>query len=299
MKKSDVLIVPKDRSLYFFPAISEMSVCSGKELLAANNEYLRQYLKGFQLIIFLDYGFEPEMAAKIRPFTKAKIVLFFWNHFKLEHYRKLNASQKEPAINEIYHFDPLEARDLGLKHNSSFYTQSVGEPLNETDYDIFFGANDNGRKQQAMELKNRFESLGLSTFYHILPNRGNEQAGYLPYSEYLKLVKRSNGILEILRAGQYGVTLRTFESLFLQKKLITANEMLPFYRLYDPRNVFMLETDLSQLTAFLNIPYQPADQVLLDFFEAKNWVKRFVDYDPKLFEEFEYYPELMRHASAL
>lgn len=269
MKKSDVLIVPKDRSLYFFPAISEMSVCSGKELLAANNEYLRQYLKDFQLIIFLDYGFEPEMAAKIRPFTKAKIVLFFWNHFKLEHYRKLNASQKEPAINEIYHFDPLEARDLGLKHNSSFYTQSVGEPLNETDYDIFFGANDNGRKQQAMELKNRFESLGLSTFYHILPNRGNEQAGYLPYSEYLKLVKRSNGILEILRAGQYGVTLRTFESLFLQKKLITANEMLPFYRLYDPRNVFMLETDLSQLTAFLNIPYQPADQVLLDFFEAK------------------------------
>ena len=112
MKKSDVLIVPKDRSLYFFPAISEMSVCSGKELLAANNEYLRQYLKDFQLIIFLDYGFEPEMAAKIRPFTKAKIVLFFWNHFKLEHYRKLNASQKEPAINEIYHFDPLEARDL-------------------------------------------------------------------------------------------------------------------------------------------------------------------------------------------
>ena len=299
MKKSDVLIVPKDRSLYFFPAISEMSVCSGKELLAANNEYLRQYLKDFQLIIFLDYGFEPEMAAKIRPFTKAKIVLFFWNHFKLEHYRKLNAAQKEPAINEIYHFDPLEARDLGLKHNSSFYTQSVGEPLNETDYDIFFGANDNGRKQQAMELKNRFESLGLSTFYHILPNRGNEQAGYLPYSEYLKLVKRSNGILEILRAGQYGVTLRTFESLFLQKKLITANEMLPFYRLYDPRNVFMLETHLRLLTAFLTIPYQPADQVLLDFFEAKNWVKRFVDYDPKLFEEFEYYPELMRHASAL
>ncbi len=32
---------------------------------------------------------------------------------------------------------------------------------------------------------------------------------------------------------------------------------------------FMLETDLSQLTAFLNIPYQPADQVLLDFFEAR------------------------------
>lgn len=196
MKNSDVLIVPKDRSLYFFPAVTEVSVCSGKELLEASNDYLHQYLKDFQLIIFLDFGFEPEMAARIRPFTKAKIVLFFWNHFKLEHYRKLNAAQKEPAINEIYHFDPLEARDLGLKHNSSFYTQSVGEPLHDTEYDIFFGANDNGRKQQAMELKDRFESRGLSTFYHILPKRGNEQEGYLPYSEYLQLVKRSKGILK-------------------------------------------------------------------------------------------------------
>lgn len=299
MKNSDVLVVPKDRSLYFFPAISEVSVCSGKELLLANNDYLRQYLKEFQLIIFLDYGFEPEMAARIRPFTKAKIILFFWNHFKLEHYRKLNAAQKEPAIDEIYHFDPLEARDLGLKHNSSFYTQSVGEPLNATNYDIFFGANDNGRKQQALELKDRFESLGLSTFYHILPKRGNEQDGYLPYNEYLQLVKRSKGILEILRAGQYGVTLRTFESLFLQKKLITSNEVLPFYRMYDPRNVFMIGEDLSKLTAFLNIPYHPADQEMRDFFEAKNWAQRFVDYDPKLFEEFEYYPELMKHESAL
>ncbi|MGL9727594.1 oligosaccharide biosynthesis protein Alg14 [Enterococcus sp. DIV0756] len=299
MKNSDVLVVPKDRSLYFFPAISEVSVCSGKELLLANNDYLRQYLKEFQLIIFLDYGFEPEMAARIRPFTKAKIILFFWNHFKLEHYRKLNAAQKEPAIDEIYHFDPLEARDLGLKHNSSFYTQSVGEPLNATNYDIFFGANDNGRKQQAMELKDRFESLGLSTFYHILPKRGNEQDGYLPYNEYLQLVKRSKGILEILRAGQYGVTLRTFESLFLQKKLITCNEVLPFYRMYDPRNVFMIGEDLSKLTAFLNIPYHPADQEMRDFFEAKNWAQRFVDYDPNLFEEFEYYPELMKHESAL
>lgn len=299
MKNSDVLIVPKDRSLYFFPAISEMSVCSGKELLAASNETLRHYLKNFQLIIFLDFGFEPEMAARIRPFTKAKIVLFFWNHFKLEHYRKLNDAQKEPAIDEIYHFDPLEARDLGLKHNSSFYTKSVGESVHKTEYDIFFGANDNGRKQQAMELKSRFESLGLSTHYHILPKRGNEQEGYLPYNDYLQLVKRSKGILEILRAGQYGVTLRTFESLFLQKKLVTANAMLPFYRLYDPRNVFMIEPDLSKLTAFLNIPYHPADQEILDFFEAKNWVKRFVDYDPTLFEEFEYYPELMAQESAL
>lgn len=299
MKNTEVLIVPKDRSLYFFPAITEIDICSGKELLSTSPEDLHRYLKNFQLIIFLDYGFEPAMAAHIRPFTKAKIVLFFWNHFKLEHYRKLNAAQKEAAIDEIYHFDPLEARDLGLKHNSSFYTAAMWDFSDPPKYDIFFGASDNGRKRQALELQNRFASLGLSTFYHILPKRGNEQAGYLPYSQYLELVKNSKGILEILRAGQYGVTLRTFESLFLEKKLVTTNVMLPFYRFYNPKNIFLLETELSQLTAFLNAPYQPVNQTIRAFFETKNWVKCFVDYDPKIFAEFEYYPELLEHKSAL
>lgn len=75
--------------------------------------------------------------------------------------------------------------------------------------------------------------------------------------------------------------------------------MLPFYRFYNPKNIFLLETELSQLTAFLNAPYQPVNQTIRAFFETKNWVKRFVDYDPKLFAEFEYYPELMEHKSAL
>lgn len=299
MNNSDVLLVAKDSSLYFFPALKNISVCSGKDLLTAKKDFLASYLKNFHLIIFLDYGFEVEMAAKIRPFTKAKIILFFWNHFKLEHYRKLNAAQKEPAIDSIYHFDPLEARDLGLLHNSSFYTQAIASPAQHFDYDIFFGANDNGRKQQALALKKQFERLGLKPLYHILSGHGNEHADYLPYSEYLKLVNNSQAILEILRAGQYGVTLRTFESIFLQKKLITANEMLPYYRLYDARNIFMLETDLSKLTAFLNIPYQPVDPMILSFFEAENWAKRFIDHDAQIFAEFEYYPELMAHQSAL
>lgn len=102
MNNSDVLLVAKDSSLYFFPALKNISVCSGKGLLTAKKDFLSSYLKNFQLIIFLDYGFEVEMAARIRPFTKAKIILFFWNHFKLEHYRKLNAAQKEPAIHRQY-----------------------------------------------------------------------------------------------------------------------------------------------------------------------------------------------------
>ena len=130
MNKNDVLLVAKNKSLYFLPSIRSLDVWSGKDLL--QSEFIksaRQQLANYQLIVFLDYGFDMEMARRVRPFTNAKIVLFFWNHFKAEHEAMLKQAQDEPAIDEIYHFDFLEAKELGLKHNSSFYSKHMNLSL--------------------------------------------------------------------------------------------------------------------------------------------------------------------------
>src|SRR5699024_8878038 len=119
-----ILLIPKNRSLYFFPSIDSLDVITAKELFVPTFfSSFQKKLTTYELIIFLDYGFELEMAQLIRPYTNAKIVLFFWNHFKEEHFNLLRAAEQEPAINEIYHFDFLEAREIGLKHNSSFYSK--------------------------------------------------------------------------------------------------------------------------------------------------------------------------------
>ncbi len=59
------------------PSIRSLDVWSGKDLL--QSEFIksaRQQLANYQLIVFLDYGFDMEMARRVRPFTNAKIVLF-------------------------------------------------------------------------------------------------------------------------------------------------------------------------------------------------------------------------------
>lgn len=127
-----------------------------------------------------------EMARRVRPFTNAKIVLFFWNHFKAEHEAMLKQAQDEPAIDEIYHFDFLEAKELGLKHNSSFYSKHMNFSSSEPKTDLFFGATNNGRKERAESYKQEFIKRDVTTNYFILPHRGNEQPGYLTYEEYLK-----------------------------------------------------------------------------------------------------------------
>ncbi|WP_430618207.1 oligosaccharide biosynthesis protein Alg14 [Enterococcus sp. DIV1054d] len=291
----EILLVAKDKNLYFFPFIDSFEVISGKDLfdeqfLRMNAAKFRQY----QLIIFLDFGFEVAMATQVRPLTQAKIVVFFWNHFKKEHYELLEQVQKDSAIDEVYHFDALEAHELGLKHNSSFYSTNVQLPKEQITTDLFFGATDNGRKNLAEQYRADFSARGVTTNYFILPLRGNEQVGYLSYSEYLRLVAKSRGILELLRAGQQGVTLRTFESMYFQKKLVTGNDVIFDYQCYHPDNIFLLsQRSLDELPEFLNQPYQSVSPEILDFFDAPNWAKRFLATDELLFERYEYRAALL------
>ncbi|MBO0432562.1 oligosaccharide biosynthesis protein Alg14 [Enterococcus sp. DIV0660C] len=291
----EILLVAKDKNLYFFPFIDSFEVISGKELfdeqfLQINAAKFRQY----QLIIFLDFGFEVAMAMQVRPLTRAKIVVFFWNHFKEEHYELLRQIQNESVIDEVYHFDALEAHTLGLKHNSSFYSANVQLPQEQITTDLFFGATDNGRKEIAKQYQAEFSSRAVTTNYFILPLRGNEQAGYLSYSEYLRLVAKSRGILELLRAGQQGVTLRTFESIYFQKKLVTGNDVIFDYQCYHPDNIFLLsQRSLDELPEFLNQAYQPIAPEILDFFDAPNWAQRFLTIDESIFERYEYQADLL------
>ncbi|MGG5359126.1 MULTISPECIES: oligosaccharide biosynthesis protein Alg14 [unclassified Enterococcus] len=294
MSANSVLLIPKDKELYFFSSIASFDVISGKELF--NESFFKEHpsLDHYELIIFLDYGFDTEMAARIRSHVSGKIILFFWNHFKKEHFQLLEKAQNEPAIDEIYHFDALEANALKLKHNSSFYSSEMKIPHNIPEYDLFFGATNHGRKEKAEALKKEFDALGLRTDYFILPLKGNEQAGYLPYPEYLERTSHSAGILELLREGQHGVTLRTFESVYFQKKLLTANKVISHYHFYDPENFFLLnERPLAELPDFLHRPYRPVEQKYLEFFDAQNWAKRFANYDPNIFKEYEYKEELL------
>ncbi|MBO0462512.1 MULTISPECIES: oligosaccharide biosynthesis protein Alg14 [unclassified Enterococcus] len=290
MTQHERLLVAKNKALYFFPSLQTMDVISAKDLMDDSfMSSFQQQLKQYKLIIFLDYGFDVAFASRIRPHTQAKIILFFWNHFKEEHHQLLKKAEAETAIDDIFHFDILEAKKLGIKHNSSFYSKDMPLPKAEVTTDLFFGATDNGRKQRADDYRSAFEQLGVSTNFYILPSRGNDQEGYLTYTEYLQKTNGSKGILELLREGQSGVTLRTFESIFFNKKLVTDNKAISGYRFYNPQNIFLLgERNLEELPAFLSSPYQTVDREIIEFFDAENWVQRFVDVDPEVFSIYEY-----------
>ncbi|EOH88966.1 hypothetical protein EVI01_06240 [Enterococcus villorum] len=171
MAKLPILLVAKDKSLYFFPTINTFDVISGRDLLdPVYFTFFHPKLKEYELIIFLDYGFEMEMAIRVRSYTKAKMVLFFWNHFKEEHFQLLKQAQNNSAIDEVYHFDRLEAKELGILHNSSFYSKNMKMPDVEITSDLFFGATDNGRKEQAESYKKNSNNKDLKQIILFCPH---------------------------------------------------------------------------------------------------------------------------------
>ena len=56
----------------------------------------------------------------------------------------------------------------------------------------------------------------------------------MPYEVVLKRTLEANCVLEIVRPGQVGFTLRTFEAVVYNKKLLTNNEHIKEFQFYNP-----------------------------------------------------------------
>ncbi|MHC5218456.1 oligosaccharide biosynthesis protein Alg14 [Enterococcus sp. LJL128] len=295
MHEQTTLLVAKDEHLYFFDTLTDIDVISGHQLLRIplDKKSLENKLSQYCLIIFLDNGFEPVMAKLVRPLTNAKLVLFFWNHLTEEKITMLQQTQSDQIIDDIYSFDPLEAQNFSLKHNSSFYSKHMQLPKEPVNHDIFFGASNNGRGKQAHYLLEIFNYLRLHSRFFILEGKGNDQKGYLSYPDYLILTAQSKSILEIMRPGQTGITLRSLESIYFKKKLLTTNKKIRYYHFYNPANIFIIGYDnFTDLPDFLETPYLAENDTFLDFYDHSQWAQRFLAEDSAIFEELEYRPQL-------
>lgn len=118
----------------------------------------------------------------------------------------------------------------------------------------FFGANDNGRKQQAMELRAVSESLGLSTHIALLllPSGSGEQKATPFYNGLFAANKRIKASLKSCVLDNTGDS-ANIRVLILQKKLILAKiRYCHLSPTYDQKCNILIEPDLNRRAAFLN-----------------------------------------------
>lgn len=81
----------------------------------------------------------------------------------------------------------------------------------------------------------------------------------------------------IVKMGQEGYTLRTIESLFLSKKLITNNKNIIKEDFYNPNNIFILDNNYNNIKKFLERPYKSISNEIKEKYLTRSWVSRFFE----------------------
>lgn len=96
----------------------------------------------------------------------------------------------------------------------------------------------------------------------------------LTTNEIMGLYKESNVILDINHPGQKGLTMRTFEAIGAEKKIITTNSEVKKYSFYNPKNIFIIDrNDIKLEKAFFETDYEVLDVDLYNSASLEGWLK--------------------------
>ena len=146
----------------------------------------------------------------------------------------------------IYTFDKEDAKRYGYKYLGFCYYSSHGIPQNiEITNDAYFVGGLKGEREELIcDTYNHLISKGAKCLFDLklfnnekpflLPG-ANINLRWKPYEEILEKVQESNCIIEICQKGQNGATLRYFEAVTMNKKLLTNNANIVSFPFYNPK----------------------------------------------------------------
>lgn len=212
-----------------------------------------------------------------------KFVAYYWDSVQ-------RVERKQEIIHyfdKIYSFDKIDVAQYGFEFITNYIFET--SPLNENFEYLFFNisGNDDDYRFGQLEafgkyLKDNNWSFKFLSFHPKLEkaNRGviDVVDEIIHVDKVVELIKKAKILVEFQRKQQMGLSFRIFESLGLQKKLITNNTDIVNYDFYNPQNILVVDADNPIVPeSFVNSPYLKIDEAILEKYKLENWVKRVFD----------------------
>ena len=165
----------------------------------------------------------------------------------------------------VYTMDMEDAKKYGWIYTNSLYSKNIIPEHSVEQYDLYFVGEDKGRCDKLEEIYTKLTEKGLICLFKIINNKKKKMDNgnlhflhdRIDYDEILNDISKSKGILELVQEGQDGMTMRPYEALFYNKRLLTNN----------PNNIDAEFFDNRFMKVFSDI-----DQSVVDFLKSKETV---------------------------
>lgn len=191
-------------------------------------------------------------------------------------------------FDEVYTFEKEDALKYNLKFITNFiYNESKLNTAGVFKYDVFNISSRDNRFSTICKIAKELKAKEIS-FKFIIHDKKNKlkdpNIEFIPESIQVdlvnKLVNDSKLLLDIHRKEQNGLSFRVFESLGLQKKLITTNHNIVQYDFYNPKNILIIdEKNINFDIDFFRSSYEPIPDDIYKKYTIENWVETVFNLD--------------------
>lgn len=200
-------------------------------------------------------------------------------------------------FDKAYVFDPRDLNNTrypNLLPTTSFYFDYDLEKLSvESDF-YFLGSHIPNRSSLIVKFANFAKNIGYKLNFQIFCGNKIEKVRHIypeniqllsqsmikTYDENLMASRKAKILVDFVDAVHNGLSLRTFEALGHDKKLITTNKEIIKYDFYHPNNIFILDDNFDEIPDFLEKPYQAIDQKIKEKYSFGNWINYILDIHP-------------------
>ena len=173
-----------------------------------------------------------------------RVIGLFIDPLKADYLTISRAKDAMDLFDAVYTFDPLDATQFGLQYTNQLYSPiKPADSKAKAESDLYYIGHVKGRKAFIESLIKNGRENGASLDIQLAGP--GEQVKSIPGVKYLAERKpyeciisdllSSRCILDITQEGQAGITLRYYEAVVYNKKLITNNEYITNLPYYDKR----------------------------------------------------------------
>lgn len=205
------------------------------------------------VVLFNSFALQEYSAHIIQEFKKENpdvvFALYFSDTVASPVIKKATEICKEVSFNYIYSFDPVDAQKNNYIYTNSLYSKTKLDEIACPQNDLYFVGENKGRISILNKIYETALKEGLTLDFRILKVNNEDRinaeikyTGRISYIDSLKELQDSKCILDIVQEGQTGTTLRYYEAVCYNKKLLTNNHSLREMKYYNPSYIQIFDS---------------------------------------------------------